>query len=186
MPNPRKYSEQELVEGCIANSRRHQEAFYRKYFTTMMRMVMRYAKDEECAMEIVNVGFTRVFKKIHTFSFKGSLEGWVRRLIYHSVSEYYKRNARYLECMVFEEKDGTWHDTTLENMYVQDILKLVHELPPATQNVFRLYALEGFTHVEIAEKASISVGTSKWHLATARKLLKDLIIQRNNYRVYAG
>ena len=56
-------------------------------------------------MEIVNNGFLRVFKKIHTFAFKGSLEGWVRRLVYHSIADYFRENARYMHFLVFEERD---------------------------------------------------------------------------------
>ena len=69
------YSDEELVHGCVQNSRIFQEVLYRKYFATMMHMCLRYTDDRDKAMEIVNNGFLRVFKKINTFSFKGSLEG---------------------------------------------------------------------------------------------------------------
>ncbi|MEL6865629.1 MAG: sigma-70 family RNA polymerase sigma factor [Bacteroidota bacterium] len=186
MPEPRNHPEKELVEGCIRNERYYQEQLYRKYFDAMMRMCMRYTDDREKAMEIVNNGFLRVFKKLDTFSFKGSLEGWIRKLVYHSLSEYFKKHARYLQFLVFEERDKSVSDQALQNIYVEDILRIVDLLPPATQQVFKLYAIEGFSHVEIAKEVQISVGTSKWHLATARKKLKKLIQQYNNYRLYAG
>ena len=137
-------------------------------------------------MEIVNNGFLRVFKKLDTFSFKGSLEGWIRKLVYHSISEYYKKNSKYLQFLVFEDRDRAVAERAMDNIYVEDILKMVDLLPPATQQVFRLYAIEGFTHPEISKKINISVGTSKWHLAAARKKLKHLISTSNNYRLYAG
>jgi len=186
MLKPSEYTDKELVEGCVRNDRRCQEVLYRKYYTRMMQMCMRYTSDQDIAMEIVNTGFLRVFKKLDTFAFKGSLEGWIRKLVYHSLSEYYKKNAKYMQKMVFEEKDASVSETALENIFAEDIMKMVEMLPPATQRVFRLYAIEGFTHPEISEKINISVGTSKWHLSAARKKLQELISKKNNYRLYAG
>ena len=93
MNKQKTYSEQDLVAGCVRNERRFQELLYRQYFPKMMGMCMRYTKDRDIAMQIVNNGFLRVFKKIDQFSFKGSLEGWIRRLVYHSVSDYFKKHS---------------------------------------------------------------------------------------------
>jgi RNA polymerase sigma-70 factor (ECF subfamily) len=182
----KEYSERELVEGCIRNDRYSQELLYRKHFDTMIRMCVRYTEDRDIAMEIVNNGFLRVFKKLHTFSFKGSLEGWIRKLVYHSLSEYFKKNSKYLQFIVLEDRDTSINEHALSKIYEEDLLKLIDELPPATKEVFRLFAIEGFTHNEIAARVSISEGTSKWHLSAARKRLKQLIQQTNEYRLYAG
>lgn len=181
-----EYTDKELVDGCIRNDRRFQEVLYKKYCTRMMQMCMRYTNDQDLAMEIVNTGFLRVFKKLETFSFKGSLEGWIRKLVYHSLSEHYKKNKKYMQQIVLEEKDSSIREEALGHIYAEDILKMVELLPPATQRVFRLYAIEGFTHPEISKQINISVGTSKWHLAAARKKLQELITNKNNYRLYAG
>ncbi len=186
MPRSRQYTEKELVAGCIRNDRFFQELLYRKYFNTMMHMCLRYTDDRDKAMEIVNNGFLRVFKKLDTFAFKGSLEGWIRKLVYHSLSDYFKKHSKYLQFLVLEERDEPQKEEALQQMYMEDILKMVDQLPPATRRVFRLYAIEGFTHVEIAKKNNISVGTSKWHLSNARKQLQHLIKKNNNYRLYAG
>ena len=169
----KNYSEQELVEGCVRNDRRAQEAFYRLFFPEMLRMCLRYTRDEDTAIEIVNNGFLRVFKKLHTYAFKGSLEGWVRRLVYHSMADYFRDNARYLHFLVLEERDDVVPERSHEVFYEEDILKAVAMLPPVSQEVFRLYAIEGYSHSEIAENLNISEGTSKWHLSTARQKLRD-------------
>jgi RNA polymerase sigma factor (sigma-70 family) len=171
----KKYTEQELVDGCAGNDRRAQEALYRLFFPEMLRMCRRYTRDEDTAIEIANNGFLRVFKKIHTFSFKGSLEGWVRRLVYHSMADYYRDNARYLHFLVFEERDEAVPERGNESFYEEDILRAVLQLPPVSQQVFRLYAIEGYSHAEIAESLSISEGTSKWHLSTARQKLREML-----------
>lgn len=171
----KNYTEQELVAGCAANERRAQEALYRLFFPEMLRMCMRYTRDEDTAIEIVNNGFLRVFKKIHTFAFKGSLEGWVRRLVYHSMADYYRDNARYLHFLVLEERDEAVPERGHESFFEEDILRAVRTLPPTSQEVFRLYAIEGYSHAEIAANLHMSEGTSKWHLSTARQKLRDLL-----------
>lgn len=171
----KKYTEQELVEGCAVNDRRAQEALYRLFFPEMLQMCRRYTRDEDTALEIANNGFLRVFKKIHTFAFKGSLEGWIRRLVYHSMADYYRNNARYLHFLVFEDRDEAVPERGHESFYEEDILRAVHKLPPVSQQVFKLYAIEGYSHAEIAETLGISEGTSKWHLSTARQKLRELL-----------
>lgn len=185
MFNRKKYDERKIVEGCVDNNRQAQEVLYKVHFDTMMRMCMRYTSDREKAMDIVNVGFLRVFQKLHTFEFKGSLEGWIRKLVFHSLSDHFRKDSKYLQFMVFEERDQSSQEKAHANLYAEDILRMVDTLPPATQNVFRLYAIEGYTHVEISKNIGISVGTSKWHLSNARKILKKLI-DKNNLKQYAG
>jgi len=171
----KNYTEQELVEACTLNDRRAQEALCRRFFPEMMRMTLRYTRDEDTAIEIVNNGFLRVFKKIHTFAFKGSLEGWMRRLVYHSMADYFRDNARYLHFLVLEEHDSSVPERGHETFYEEDILRAVRTLPPVSQEVFRLYAIEGYSHAEIAENLDISEGTSKWHLSTARQKLREML-----------
>ena len=169
------YTEEDLVAGCAANDRRAQEALYRRFFPEMLRMCRRYTRDEDTALEILNNGFLRVFKKIHTFSFKGSLEGWILRLVYHSMADYYRDNARYLHFLVLEDHDRPVQENSHEGFYEEDILRAVRTLPPVSQEVFRLYAIEGYSHAEIAETLQMSEGTSKWHLSTARQKLRELL-----------
>ena len=171
----KNYTEQELVEGCACNERRAQEALYRLVFPEMLRMSRRYTRDEDTAVEIANNGFLRVFKKIHTFAFKGSLVGWVRRLVYHSMADYFRDNARYLHFLVLGDRDEAVPQRGHEVFYEEVSLRAVRTLPPVSQEVFRLFAIEGYTHAEIAENLSISEGTSKWHLSTARQKLREIL-----------
>jgi len=181
----KQYTDKELVEGCIRNERRFQELLYKKYFATMMYMCLRHTNDRDIAMQIVNNGFLRVFKKLDTFGFKGSFEGWIRKLVFHALSDYYKKHSKYLQFLVLEEKDDAVHEEALTNMYVEDIYKMIDDLPPATKKVFQFYAIEGFSHKEIGKQLAISEGTSKWHLATARKKLKEMINRNNQFKRHA-
>jgi RNA polymerase sigma factor (sigma-70 family) len=171
----KEYSDEELVAGCIANDRRSQEALYRRFFPEMLRMCMRHAHSEERALEIINIGFMRVFKKVHTFAFRGSLEGWVRRLIWHSMADYFRENARYAHFLVLEDHDESVQERSGSVFIEEDILRAVNTLPPTSREVFRLYAIEGYSHAEIGTMLDMSEGTSKWHLSTARQRLRELL-----------
>jgi RNA polymerase sigma factor (sigma-70 family) len=170
----KNYTEEELVAACVRNERRAQEVFYRRFFPEMHKMCLRYTHDDTVVIEIINNGFLRVFKKLDTFEFKGSLEGWVRRLVYHSMADYFRQHSKYVHFLVLEDAEADlnekaqWFDTGETN----DILGMVKNLPPVSQDVFRLYAIEGYSHVEIANHLSISEGTSKWHLSMARQQLR--------------
>ena len=176
----RQYTEKELVDGCIKNSRQHQERLYRKFFPAMMRMCMRYTKDEDDAIMIVNDGFLRVFKKIDQFAFKGSLEGWIRRVVFNSISSYFRKNSKYLQFFVFEENamaipSKETMTNVLDDMFYDDLLQRVNQLPDRQKMVFRLYAIDGYSHIEIAKTLNIPLGTSKWLLSEARKVLRSMI-----------
>jgi RNA polymerase sigma factor (sigma-70 family) len=137
-------------------------------------MVKRYTNiyQYHLAEEILNNGFLKVFQKLDTFKFQGSFEGWVRRVIYHSIFDYVRQNMKYDEKIVFVEKDEViTHDLTSKLNY-NELMKLIQELPEQTRTVFNMYVIEGFSHKEIGEHLNINEGTSKWHLFEARKQLK--------------
>jgi DNA-directed RNA polymerase specialized sigma24 family protein len=94
MPDPALHNDDVLIAGCLQNDRKSQELLYRKYFSSMLRMVSRYTLDKQAAQEIINNGFLRAFKKLDTFSYQGSLEGWLRKLVFHSLSEYFKQHNK--------------------------------------------------------------------------------------------
>ena len=185
MKTEKKYTETEIIRGCVNNDRFFQEMLYRKHFPKMMGLCLRYTKDRDKALEILNDGFLRVFQKVHTFAFKGSFEGWIRKLVFHSLSDHFRKESKYAETIIFEERDAVIGSGILNGMYVEDILKMVKTLPPATQKVFEMYAIEGFTHVEIGEQLGISTGTSKWHLSEARKKLRRMLELYKNSEYHA-
>lgn len=175
-----RYTEQEMIQGCIKNERFFQEMLYRKYFAGMMTLCMRHACDQDTATQILNNGFLKVFKKLDTFSQKGSLESWIRSIIYNCISDYYRNQSKQIRFLDLADKENSLDESVLHQLYFEDIIQLVDDLPPATQSVFMLYAIEGYNHREIGEKLNISEGTSKWHLSAARKQLKELI--EKNYK----
>lgn len=176
-------TEAELISGCIRNDRKCQEQLYKKYFHTMMTMCMKYTRDEDKALLILNDGFLKVFQKIDTFRSEGSLEGWIRRLVYHTLADFYKKENSYIRFIQFETPDEKQsHTYPSDNLEFQDLIKLLDKIPERSSAVFRLFAIEGYSHEEISDMMQISTGTSKWHLSHARERLRSLISNENHAR----
>ncbi len=177
MSGKKDISEEELLAGCRANDRMYQEHFYRLFAEKMLRMVFRYTSDRELALDIVNRGFLKAFQKMDQFQQKGSLEGWLRRIVFRKLSDHFRSEKQKLRFLEIQENDRALPDGALEKLYYEDLLDLTEKLPDSSRQVFCLYAIEGFTHEEIGKQLGISPGTSKWHLSEARKKLKALIQQ---------
>jgi RNA polymerase sigma factor (sigma-70 family) len=149
----------------------------------MMNLCLRYTKNETDAMEALNTGFYKVYKAIDRYDAKkASLYTWIRTIIINSCLDFIKARAGQL---VREELDQAAAIDMPPDVFIKmsaaEILQLVRQLPPATQGVFNLYVMEGYSHKEIAQLMNISEGTSKWHLSEARRILQQLIgKQRNN------
>lgn len=174
VPNQTSELEQ-LIQGCIRNERSAQEKLYKLFYPRMMAVVRRYIDDEMQAEEVLNNGYLRAFQKISQYTFQGSFEGWLRKIVFHSVSDYVKQNIRYSEKVVMVEKDELVHKDHADRLYYNQLLELVQGLPDATRAVFNMYVLEGFSHKEIGKMLGISEGTSKWHLSEGRRNLKEKI-----------
>lgn len=166
---------QELIQGCIRNERSAQEKVYKLFYSKMMALVKRYIDQDMQAEEVLNNGFLRAFQKVEQYTFQGSFEGWLRKIVFHAVSDYVKQNIKYSEKIMLVEKDQYVHKDHADRLYYDQLLQLVQSLPGATRAVFNMYVMEGFSHKEIGKMLGISEGTSKWHLSEGRRILKDKI-----------
>lgn len=176
-------SEQELIQGCIRNDRKSQEQLYKLYFHKMMTMCMKYTRDEDKALLILNDGFLKVFQKVNTFRSEGSFEGWIRRLIYHTMADFYKKEKSYIRFIQFEVTDDQPTPASQSDaMEFDDLVRLLDYLPERSAQVFRLFAIEGYSHEEIGQKMNISEGTSKWHLSNARERLRLMLTNEQHAR----
>ena len=173
----------DLIQGCIRNERKCQERLYKKYFPTMMAMCMKYTRDEDRALLILNDGFLKVFQKLGTFRHEGSLEGWIRRLVYHTLADFYKKENSYIRFIQFDVPDHLEAEVSpSDNLEFQDLIGLLDKIPGRSAEVFRLFAIEGYSHEEISTKMNISTGTSKWHLSNAREKLRTLLVTESHAR----
>ncbi len=182
----KEQAEQELIRGCVENNRKSQEQLYRKFFPTMLAMCRKYMSDEDEVMDVLNQGFLKVFQKINLYENRGSLEGWIRRLIFRTLADHFRSKKSYLKFLVMEERDQPLPENAVQSLFYEDLMSLVKLLPTTSKEVFLLHALEGYTHIEIGEKLGMSEGTSKWHLSNARKILKEKINDYAQQRPYTG
>ena len=169
-----------VVEACARGESKIQQELYKQLYSPMMAVCYRYAKRSEDAKDLFQEGFIKVFKKIDRFNFEGSLEGWIRRIMVNNAIDHYRKNKnKYAisetlveaENIAAEETDNDW----TEGITAKTLLQCVQKLSPTYQIVFSLYVMDGFTHAEIAEELSISVGTSKSNLAKAKKNLRQMV-----------
>ena len=172
-------TEEELIQGCVAQSRLAQKYLYQRYYGKMMGVCMRYAGNPDDAAEILNQAFMKVFTCIEQYQPTGSFGGWVARIVYNSAIDFIRKNVKYKQVMNFSiERDAPVQADGLNNLKVEDIMKLVQTLPDASRTVFCMYVIDGYKHLEIADILGISEGTSKWHLANARRELQLLLPAR--------
>jgi len=163
----------QLISGCLKNDRKSQERLYRRFFPVMERMIRRHTIDKDQVIDILNNGFLKVFKKLDTYNFQGSFEGWIRKIVYHCMCDYFKKYEKDIKFLVFGTLNYDVKLRTGNDLYFQDLMKMVDSLPEKQHQVFCLYCIEGYKHAEIAELLNFSHNTSKWYLAEARKRLQD-------------
>ena len=167
----------DLINGCIDNDRKAQEHLYKQFYVAMMSVCMRYTRNEDDAMEVLHNGFLKVYKNIHRFdSLKAGLYTWIRSIMIHSAIDFIRQNVKHSRQVEIDKATEPYIDSeAIEKLNAQELLQVVRKLPPATQTVFNLYIIEGFTHKEIGTMIGISEGTSKWHLSEARRLMRKLL-----------
>lgn len=184
-----KYTTDELVKCCKAGERKAQELLYRQYASKMLGVCCRYAADRMEAEDMLQNGFIRVFQKIGDFRGEGSFEGWIRRIMVHSAIEYYRKHHKMIQMASLEEAYGETASNPLATAKLEadDLLLLIQRLSPGYRIVFNLYAIEGYSHREIAAIAGITEGASKSQLSRARSILREQVIKMEGKKYgYAG
>jgi RNA polymerase sigma-70 factor (ECF subfamily) len=171
----RTIDEQKLIADCKRGNAKAQRKLYDLYAPVMMGVGMRYVKDYDDACDVLQDGFVKLFTKIGSYSGIGSFEGWARRIFVTTALEFLReRNALKFALNIDDLNDstGSFNDTIVEKMSADELMKIIVELPDGYRAVFNLFAIEGFSHAEIAKVLEISEGTSRSQFARARKLLQ--------------
>ena len=165
-----------IIKGCVDGKRDAQEKLFNLFSEKMFGVCLYYSKDYTEAEDTLHDGFMKVFKKIGQFNYKGSLAGWIRKVLINTALEKFrKQHQLYALGDDFESYDDIDPENVVSDITAKDILKLIMELSPKYKMVFNLYAVEGYSHKEISQMLGISVGTSKSNLARARYILQNKI-----------
>ncbi len=150
---------------------------YKHFAAKMYSVIVTYVKDREVAQDILHDSFMKVFKKIHQFQTGSNIEVWVRRVVVNTTIDHLRKTKRLRASDVEELSIAGDGETPLEKLQVMDLREIINMLPSGAKVVFNLYANEGYTHKEIAERLDISTGTSKSQYSRARNILKNLVNQ---------
>lgn len=179
-------SENELIEGCRKGDRAVQKALYERYCRKMMVVCLRYSKSTLEAEDILQEAFVKVFQAIKDFRQEAKLETWITRIMVNTALNA-QRKKLYLYPMVdVEEINLPTDEVSLSGVNFNQLLEMIQGLPQGCQIVFNLFAIEGFSHKEIAEMLGISEGTSKSQYARARSLLQSKLLKESSYYAKYG
>jgi RNA polymerase sigma-70 factor (ECF subfamily) len=144
----------------------------------MFSVCLKYSRNYAEAEDNLQDGFLIIFRKIGQFNFKGSFEGWIKRIMVNNVLQQY-RNATYMEIVTDDIAEEVEVELDNDNVSLDYLMKIIQELPDRYRLVFNLYVIDGYSHKEIADMLEITTGTSKSNLARARMILKEKIEKLN-------
>ncbi|CAM4311215.1 RNA polymerase sigma-70 factor, ECF subfamily [Pedobacter westerhofensis] len=165
---------QAIINGCIRQDRSSQYLLYKEFYSYGMAICRRYSLNDYDAADVLNDGFLKVFTHIEKYDPAKPFKSWIGRIITNTAIDHYRMNLKFSD---HDDVDTHHHIGDAAAVYDQlaykDLLVLVQSLSPAYRTVFNLYAIDGYSHDEIAELLKISAGTSKSNLFKARQKLQE-------------
>jgi RNA polymerase sigma-70 factor (ECF subfamily) len=174
-------TDEQLVKECVSGSAIAQKKFYDLFARKMMGVCLRYTKDYEEAQDVLQDGFIKIFNKLPDFEKKGSLEGWVRRIMVNTALDAYRKAKKHLNNVDVDSVDYMLDskDFIVESLNAEDLLNIIRTIPEGYRVVFNLFAIEGYSHKEIAERLGVTESTSKSQYSRAKKMLRKLLIDKD-------
>ena len=167
---------QKHIQGCIRNERDSQKALYKHFYSFAMGICLRYANDRLDAAGILNDGFFKAFKNITKYEPTKAFLPWIGRIITNTAIDYYRANLKFADHVdILDHENIAQVSSVYDKLAYHDLLALVQKLSTGYRTVFNLFAIDGYTHEEIAEMLGISVGTSKSNLFKARQKLQEML-----------
>lgn len=174
---------EELIEQCKAQDRKAQEKLYKLFSSKLYSICLKYSRNATEAEDNLHDSFMTIFEKINGYSFKGSFEGWIKRITVNTALQKYRKQGAFDDLPYNLEEDI--NVTEEQEQYSLDyLLGVIQSLPDRYRLTFNLYVLDGYSHKEISAMLNISEGTSKSNLARAKIALRNKIEGKQNNRVH--
>lgn len=173
-------TEEALLKGCLNNDPSAQRELYNRYSAKMLAVCYRYAHNREDAEDMLQEGFIKVFLQIHTFENRGAFEGWVRRIIVHTCINILKKNKKFNESVdiIHAHSLHVREDSVSSIVQAKQVVECIRMLPIGYRTVLNLYAVEGFSHREIAGMLEIEESTSRSQYTRAKTMLEEILIRK--------
>ncbi len=173
---------EKLIKQCQKKSSKAFDELYKNYSSLVFGICLRYTKDRPEAEDLMQECFIKILYKINDYEFKGSFEGWLRRLTVNSAINFLKSKKSFLSEDVgeYEIQDENFRSDVISDMSAREIIEIINQLPVGYRTVFNLHVIEGYKHTEIAELLEISDITCRTQYKKAREALMVLI--NENYK----
>jgi RNA polymerase sigma factor (sigma-70 family) len=170
-------NDEALIDECIAGNARAQRSLFDRFSPKMMGVVLRYINDRERANDVLQDSFIKVFQNVMTFKKDGSLEGWIRRIVVNTALDHLRRDKKYLGHTEITDisLDASKSSDAIGILEEESLLGIIHSLPEGYRMIFNLYAIEGYSHKEIADQLGISENTSKSQYSRAKTAIQKLL-----------
>jgi RNA polymerase sigma factor (sigma-70 family) len=174
-------TEEAILHGCLHNDSSSQRELYSRYSPKMLSVCYRFAHNREDAEDMLQEGFIKVFSQIHTFQNKGAFEGWIRRIIVHTCINNLKKNKKFNESvdLIHANTIQVREESVPSIVQAKQVVECIRVLPIGYRTVLNLYAIEGYSHKEIAEVLDIEESTSRSQYTRAKQMLEDILIRKN-------
>ncbi len=171
----------DLINGCIAGKRKARKELFRRYNKMLLSICLRYSRDKSEAEDVLLDGFMHIYSKIATYSHEGSFEGWMKRIIVNTAIDHFRKNRNELFHQNIDDytESASYDSNVLKELSAKDILALIQTMPQGYRIAFNLFAIEGYSHKEIAKKLQVTESTSKSQVRKARIWLMNKL--DNNY-----
>ncbi|MDF3028236.1 MAG: polymerase, sigma-24 subunit, subfamily [Fluviicola sp.] len=163
-----------LVNECAKGNSKAQRALFDKFAPKMLAVCQRYLRNSQEAEDVLQDGFVKVFQKIVDFKMEGSLEGWIRRIVVNTALDTIRKNKKLLDDVQVEEVQYkvSFTDHQFDGMDLAQLMKLIDGMPDGYRIVFNMFAIEGYSHKEIADTLGVTENTSKSQYSRARAFLR--------------
>ena len=173
-------TEEAILKGCINNDAAAQRELYNKYSPKMLAVCYRFAHNREDAEDMLQEGFIKVFLQIHTFESRGAFEGWVRRIMVHTCINILKKNKKFNESvdLIHATKIYVREESIPSIIQAKQVVECIRMLPMGYRTVLNLFAIEGYSHKEVASILEIEESTSRSQFTRAKAMLEDILIRK--------
>jgi RNA polymerase sigma-70 factor (ECF subfamily) len=173
-------TEELMLTGCIKNNAAAQEALYNRFSPRMLGVCYRFAKNREDAEDMLQEGFIKVFTQIHQYRNEGALEGWIRRIVVHTCINILKKNKKFTDSVdiIHATSVHIKEDMIPSIMQAKQVVECIRTLPLGYKTVLNLYAIEGYSHKEIANMLDIEESTSRSQYTRAKAMLEEILIRK--------
>jgi len=173
-------TEEALIYGCLHNDPSAQRELYNRYSPKMLSVCYRYAQSREDAEDMLQEGFIKVFTQINTFQNKGAFEGWIRKIIVHTCINFLKKYKKFSDNVNLDHAGylQVKEETIPSLMQAKQVVECIRLLPVGYKTVLNLYAIEGYSHREIADMLEIEESTSRSQYTRAKAMLETVLIKK--------